>query len=60
MADYNQAINIKPDHANAYYNRGIAKYELEDKQGAIADYNQAINIKPDHALAYNNRGNAKS
>ncbi|MFM8309923.1 MAG: tetratricopeptide repeat protein, partial [Microcystis aeruginosa] len=56
----NQAINIKPDYAVAYNNRGNAKSDLGDKQGAIADYNQAINIKPDHALAYNNRGNAKS
>ncbi len=60
IADYNQAINIKPDYADAYYNRGIAKKNLGDKQGAIADYNQAINIKPDYADAYNNRGLAKS
>ncbi|MBE9245257.1 tetratricopeptide repeat protein [Microcystis aeruginosa LEGE 00239] len=60
MADYNQATNIKPDYADAYNNRGSAKYELGDKQGAIADYNQAIKIKPDYADAYINRGNAKS
>ena len=59
IADYNQAINIKPDYADAYYNRGIAKSDLGDKQGAIADYNQAIKIKPDYAYAYNNRGSAK-
>ncbi|WP_071879876.1 tetratricopeptide repeat protein [Microcystis aeruginosa] len=44
MADYNQAINIKPDYAYAYNNRGSAKYELGDKQGAIADYNQAAQL----------------
>ncbi|MDB9394841.1 tetratricopeptide repeat protein, partial [Microcystis aeruginosa] len=59
IADYNQAINIKPDYALAYNNRGNAKYDLGDYQGAIADYNQAINIKPDYALAYYNRGIAK-
>jgi len=59
IADYNQAINIKPDYADAYYNRGIAKKNLGDYQGAIADYNQAIKIKPDYADAYNNRGLAK-
>jgi len=59
IADYNQAIKIKPDYALAYNNRGNAKYNLGDKQGAIADYNQAINIKPDYADAYNYRGIAK-
>ena len=49
IADYNQAIKIKPDYALAYNNRGNAKYNLGDKQGAIADYNQAIQIKPDYA-----------
>ncbi len=60
IADYNQAIKIKPDYAYAYNNRGIAKSNLGDNQGAIADYNQAIKIKPDDADAYNNRGLAKS
>jgi len=59
IADYNQAIKIKPDYAEAYFVRGNAKYFLRDYQGAIADYNQAIKIKPDNAAAYNNRGNAK-
>ncbi|MDB9432010.1 tetratricopeptide repeat protein [Microcystis aeruginosa] len=44
MADYNQATNIKPDYALAYYNRGLAKYNLGDYQGAIADYNQAAQL----------------
>ena len=60
IADYDQAIQIKPDYAEAFKNRGNAKSNLGDYQGAIADYDQAIQIKPDYALAYNNRGNAKS
>ena len=60
IADYNQALSIKPDFATAYNNRGNAKSNLGDKQGAIADYNQAISLQPDYANAYNNRGIVKS
>ncbi len=40
----------------AYFNRGNAKYELEDYRGAIADYSKAIEINPNDADAYGNRG----
>ena len=46
-------------NAEAYNNRGLAKYELGDKKGAIADYNEAIRINPNFAKAYYNRGTAK-
>lgn len=46
--------------ADAYYNRGNAKSESGDKQGAISDYNQAIRINPNDATTYYNRGVAKS
>jgi len=59
IADYNQAIKLKPDYATAYFNRGSSKYNLGDYQGAIADYSQAIKLNPDYAEAYINRGVSK-
>jgi tetratricopeptide (TPR) repeat protein len=60
IADYDQAIKLKPDYAFAYNNRGIARRALGDNKGAIADYDQAIKLKPDYATAYYNRGIARS
>src|SRR5271166_1076835 len=50
---------LKPDSAEAYYNRGNAKDNKGDSDGAIADYSKAIELKPDYANAYYNRGVAK-
>jgi tetratricopeptide (TPR) repeat protein len=59
IQDYNKAIELNPDFADAYNNRGIAKYDLGDYRGAIQDYNKAIELNPDFADAYYNRGIAK-
>ena len=56
IADYNKAIEINPDDADAYNNRGWVLYNLGKDKEAIADYNKAIEINPDHAKAYGNRG----
>jgi tetratricopeptide (TPR) repeat protein len=48
-----------PDLAEEYNHRGVAKFELGDKRGAILDYNRAITIDPQDAFAYYNRGVAK-
>ena len=58
IADYTEAIRLKPDYAQAYNNRGLA-YSLQSKSqmpNAIADYSQAIQLRPAYARAYNNRG----
>jgi tetratricopeptide (TPR) repeat protein len=61
LADYNRAIKINPQSANAYYNRGLLKAtKLQDQQGALADYDRAIKLKPNYDAAYNNRGNLKA
>ena len=59
IKDYNEAIQLKPDLAEAYGDRGAAKGAKGDLDGAIADCNKAIQLKPDFAEAYFNRGLAK-
>ncbi len=56
---YDEAIRLKPDYADAYYNRGVVKERLGQYEAALADLNQAIRLEPDDAEAYNNRGNVK-
>ena len=57
--DYDEAIRLKPDFAEVYYNRGIAKDELGRHEAAITDYDEAIRLKPDYADAYIRRGDTK-
>ncbi|NJR65726.1 MAG: tetratricopeptide repeat protein [Leptolyngbyaceae cyanobacterium CRU_2_3] len=56
IADLNRAIQIDPNNADAYYNRGKARTEQRDAAGAIADYTESIRLDPTLAGAYGNRG----
>lgn len=56
IADYSDAIRLKPDYAEAYNNRGFAYYLKGDGARAIADYTRAIELRPDYPKAYNSRG----
>jgi tetratricopeptide (TPR) repeat protein len=56
IGEYNRAIEIDPDYAPAYYNRGLAYAELGDTSKAIEDWTKAIEIDPDYADAYKSRG----
>ena len=49
IADYDEAIRLKPNDAGAYLNRGIAKQKQGQYEAAIADYDEAIRLKPDFA-----------
>jgi lipoprotein NlpI len=48
-----------PNNPIAYFNRGVTRYDLGDKQGAITDYTQALKASPDDDVTYNNRGLAR-
>ena len=57
---YNEAIRLKPDMAEAYNNRGVAKNDLGQHEAAFTDLDEAIRLKPDYAISYNNRGKVKN
>ncbi|MCX6216250.1 tetratricopeptide repeat protein [Spirosoma sp.] len=52
---YSEAIAKKSDFADAYNNRGLAKFRDDDREGALADYTRAIELDPDFGTAYFNR-----
>jgi len=56
---YSEAIRLKPDYADAFNNRGVARSRGGDLKGAIGDYSEAIRLKPDHADAFINRSRAR-
>src|SRR5678815_1967496 len=49
---------IDPFTANAYNNRGLARFKKNDFTGAIEDFNQALKIRPGVGDIYMNRGAA--
>jgi tetratricopeptide (TPR) repeat protein len=59
ISDYTKAIELDPNYAYAYNNRGVSKRNLKDYYGAIADYTKVIELDPNYAYAYNNRGLSK-
>lgn len=53
---FNRVINVKPYLADPYYYRAVAKYYLDDLNGATNDCEVAIGINPFLISAYNLRG----
>ena len=60
IANYDQALKHDPNNAEAYYNRGKARSDLGDLEGARADYGKALKLNPDNVEAYNKREKARS
>ena len=56
ITDLDKAIQLKPDHATAYFFRGNSYCHKSDYEGAIADWDKAIQLRPDLVEAYVNRG----
>jgi len=60
LTDYsdNNVTAVDPFTANAYNNRGLARFRKNDIEGAIEDYNEALKIRPGVASIYMNRAAA--
>jgi tetratricopeptide (TPR) repeat protein len=54
--DFNEAIRLNPNDAEAYNCRGVVHYQQGDIKRALADFNEAIRLAPNYAKAYSNRG----
>ena len=56
IAAYNQALQIQPDLADTWNNRGVVLTRMQRYPEAIASYEQATTIRPNYPDAWNNRG----
>lgn len=70
MQDFDRAIDLKPDFAKGYYNRGLFKCQefyitasdtlkVGRIEETILDFNKAIELNPNFVEAYHARGYAK-
>ena len=56
LADYDAALRLDPNLAQARYNRGTTYKALGRHAEALADYDAAIRLDPNYAQAYLNKG----
>ena len=57
---YDSSISQNPDNVLMYINRGFARDNRNDFEGAIEDFTKAIELDSDYAVSYNNRGSVYS
>ncbi|MDZ4869859.1 MAG: tetratricopeptide repeat protein [Alphaproteobacteria bacterium] len=55
-ADFDEAIRLRPENADAIHNRGVAYAAMSQYPLAMADFDRAIQLAPNFALAFFNRG----
>ena len=60
LAHARKSIELDPNFALAFTNRGVARNGLKDHDGAIKDHSEAIRLDPKNAKAHTNRGVAKN
>ena len=58
IASYKEALKLKKEYFEAYFNLGDAYFQLKQYKQAIDAYKHAIRYKPDLAAAFNNMATA--
>jgi tetratricopeptide (TPR) repeat protein len=58
--EFTSALRIDPTFALAYYERGLALWDMSEVDKAIDDYDEAIRLNPKYVYAYISRGIAWS
>jgi tetratricopeptide (TPR) repeat protein len=53
---YNQAIELKPEYAEAFLGQGNSFLELKRYEEAVEAYDKAIQLQPNYVEAWNGRG----
>ncbi|NJO43998.1 MAG: tetratricopeptide repeat protein [Cyanobacteria bacterium CRU_2_1] len=56
ITTYDRAIQMQPNHAIAWFSRGVALAKLHQFEEAVQSYDQAIQTKPDFLEAWFSRG----
>jgi tetratricopeptide (TPR) repeat protein len=52
IGSFTDAITLKPDFAEAFRQRAIARYQSGDTPGAVADLGETVRLEPHSFLAY--------
>jgi tetratricopeptide (TPR) repeat protein len=58
ITQYDKALKIAPDYAEAWYDLGLALDQMGRLDEAITHYRKAVQLNPPFPYAYNNLGNA--
>lgn len=56
LAEFSEAIRLRPDYAAAHNNIGLVLAQTDDDEKAIAEFREAIRINPNYADAHANLG----
>ena len=53
-------IELHPDNADAYSERGVSKLHMNDLKGALSDINKSLDLEPQNAYRYASRAFIKA